>query len=216
MKIHNRDIDRVLILDDESLVRDSYVYPVEDLDIEPFKVDGPIDSPRSIIDTVSTLSDVILCDLQLKQHRYSQYNGDFLMEAFYKANIPGVLCTSYTDVQISRQRLRYIPSLVKTTEFGPEVFVKAWERCIKELNGSFHPTRKPWRALVRIEEVVEEQHYLYAIVPAWDVRSKIKIYLEDVPPEIRPLLMEDKRLHAWVNIGAENHEHLFFESWETE
>ena len=125
-----------------------------------------------------------------------------------------MLCTTFTDVTARRDYLRYIPALLKTSSPEPSVFIDAWARCLRELRGDFHPSRRPWRTLVRVEEV--DNGYLYAIVPAWDVRKKIRIDSDGIPDELRRQAQPGKRFHAEVNIGAESHEELFFVSWEAE
>ena len=212
MWIHDKEISRVLIVDDDPAARDSYVYPVEDLELEPVMFERLV-TLNSFIANVEP-SDVVVCDYHLKKHSYAQCDGDELMAECYKVGIPGMLCTAYTDVTIRRDYRRYIPALLKTN--GPELdeFVDAWEKCYSEMNGTFHPTRRPWRTLVRVEEV--DQRCFYAVVPAWDSRKKVRIDNDGIPKDILKLSQPGKRFHAEVNIGAESHEDLFFVSWESE
>ena len=217
MKIYNKEIRRVLIVDDEPRARDGYAYPVEELELEPIKIPGPVDTPKSFIDFVEP-SDAVVCDYHLKKHSYARCDGDELMAKCYRAGIPGMLCTSFTDVNftIRRDCLRYIPALLKTNSPEPDEFIKAWEKCLSEMGGLFHPTRKPWRTLVRVSEVDNFRGYFYAVVPAWDSRKKVRIANDDIPKNILELSEPGKRFHAKVNIGAESHEDLFFVSWESE
>ena len=203
-------------MDDEESSQEVYTYPVEDLDLEPHIVRGPIVDPKSFVESV-TPSDVVICDYQLKKRSYSPCNGDLLSAECYKANIPAILCTTYTDVHdtMSRRSLRYIPALLKSDCPEPEMFLGAWEKCISELNGVYHPTRRPWRTLVRIEELDDERNSVYMVVPAWNVHRKIRINRDDLPIHVIETLQADRRYHAEVNTGAEEHEELFFDEWET-
>ena len=209
-----KEICRVLIVDDDPAARDSYAYPIEDLELKPLKVPGPVE-PVSFVAKVGP-SDVVVCDYHLRRRSYSSCDGDELLVACYKAGIPGMLCTSYTDVDatIPRRCLRFIPSLLRTNSPEPEEFVEAWEKCQTEMNGIFHPTRRPWRSLVRVEEVDNDRECFYAVVSSWDVHKKIRIDKDSVPKGIRKLLQPGRRFHAQVNTGAESHEDLFFVSWE--
>ena len=216
MQIQEREISRVLIVDDDETAQEVYTYPVEDLNLEPHIVNGPIETPQSFVANI-TSSDVVLCDYQLKKRRYSLFNGDLLSEECFKANIPAILCTTYTDIHdtMSRRSLRYIPALIKSDNPEPDMFVKAWEQCISELKGIYNPTRKPWRTLVRIEELDDERNSVYVVVPAWNVHKKVRINRDDIPLHVSNTLTENSRYHVQVNTGAEGHEELFFDEWES-
>ena len=217
MLIEGKEISRVHIVDDDPAARDSYAYPIEDLELEPIKVEGPVDRPDSFVADLRP-SDAVVCDYHLRRHSYSTCDGDELMAACYKARIPGMLGTSYTDVGVTipRDHLRYIPALLKTNSPEPKTFVESWGKCLREFSGTFHPTRKPWRSLVRVEEVDNDLKCFYVVVSSWDVNKKIRIDRGSIPKKIRKLLQPGKRFHAKVNTGAESHEDLFFVSWESE
>ena len=154
MRIDGKEISRVLILDDDPAAREGYAYPVEELQLEAVKVPGPIDAPASFLGGVRA-SDVVVCDYHLRKHNYAACDGDIIVAECYKAGIPGMLCTTFTDVDatIRRDCLRYIPALLKTNSPEPRAFIEAWRSCLSEMQGMFRPTRKPWRTLVRIAEV---------------------------------------------------------------
>ena len=211
MNIEGREITRVVIVDDDPAARDGYAYPVEDLGLEPVKMPGPIGTTDSFLANL-TRSDAVVCDYHLKKREYAPYDGDRLIAACYQAAVPGTLCTTFTDATARRDYLRYIPALLKTSSPEPESFVQAWRQCLTELRGEFDPSRRPWRTLVRVEEI--DSGYLYAVVPAWDVRKKIRIDTDGLPDEIRQQARPGTRFHAEVNIGADTHEDLFFVSWE--
>ena len=164
LTIGDRCIDRVLIVDDEALARDGYAYPVEDMGLEPVKVSGPVTAKR-FIESVGA-GDVVICDYHLRKHDYAECDGDSLMADCFKAKVPGILCTTFSDVDVTIRRdcLRYIPALRKTISPTPDELRDAWEECIREMKGEYRPERRPWRALVRVVEV--ERDYFYAVVPS--------------------------------------------------
>lgn len=215
MKICNREIRRVLIVDDDSESRDSFAFPIEELNLEPIKFTEHIVSTEDFTENAQSL-DAVLCDFHLKKHSFSKFNGDALIAACFHANIPGVLCSTFTDIDftISRASLRFIPSMLKGNSPDPDDIHKGLTRCLEELNGLFQPSRRPWRTQVCVEEVDEDQNCTYVMVPAWDAHRKIRVEWDDIPQEIHEHLYPDKILHAEVNIGAVNHEDLFFVSWE--
>ena len=73
---------------------------------------------------------------------------------------------------------------------------------------------KLWRQLVRVVDVSDNREYCHIVVPGWYSNEKIKINLETLPENIQGLIMVGKRLHAQVNVGAENYEDLRFCQWE--
>lgn len=213
LELQNRSITRALIVDDDPEARHSYEYIIEELELDPLPVEGPLESVPAFIDTIE-MSDVLLCDYHLKLRNYATCDGDQLVAECYKANIPAVLCTTFTDAVLRRDCLRYIPGLIKSGNPEPNALVNGWGRCLSELNGLFEPSRRPWRTLVRIAELDDQRQLAYVIVPPWDVRKKIPIDMDSLPSAIRNRLAPDRRFHAMVNTGADNHEDLFFESWE--
>ena len=212
LTIGSRRIDRVLIVDDEPAARDGYAYPIEDMGLEPVKVPGPVVA-RTFIDNIRQ-SDAILCDYHLKKHDYAECDGDVLTAECFKAGVPAILCTTFSDIDVTIRRdcLRYIPALRKTISPTPEELQRAWEMCLTEMNGKFHHERRPWRTLIRVIEL--ERDYFYAVVPSWDHRQKIRIYNDNLPERVRQLLAPDRRFHAKVNKGAKGHQDLFFVDWE--
>ena len=216
MQLQNRSISRALIIDDDPHARESYEYAIEELELQPHPVEGPLPDLPSFIATLQT-SDVLLCDYHLrKRSGYATCDGDQLIAECYKAKVPGVLCTTFTDAILRRDCLRYIPGLIKDGNPNPEDLRRAWDRCLRELNGSFEPWRQPWRTLVRVDEVDHDRQFVYVIVPPWRARQKIRIDMVSLPQEIRDRVGPDRRFHAMVNTGAESHEDLFFAQWETE
>ena len=213
MQIEGRTITRALIVDDDPQARDSYEYAIEELGLNTQPFEGPLDDVAEFIKQLDS-SDALLCDYHLKKRSYAVCDGDELLAACYKARVPGVLCTTFPDAAPRRDCLRYIPGVIKTGNLEPEDLVTSWKRCLRELNGSFEPSRHPWRTLVRVSEVDEQRGFTYVIVPPWDVRKKIRIDIESLPSTIREHLGPEQRFHAMVNTGARNHEDLFFQDWE--
>lgn len=217
MTIAGREVDRVLIVDDEPEARGGYGYAVEDLDLEPVMVSGPVGNTESFVADARP-TDAVICDYHLRQRSYAACDGDELVAACYKAGIPGILCTTFTDVGVTIRRdcLRYIPALLKTNSPDPEAFVDGLKHCIGEMKEVFRPARRPWRTLVRVAAVDEGGGFFYAVVPGWSPRKKIRLYNDGVPDEIQQLLKPGRRFHAEVNIGAGSGEDLFFVSWESD
>lgn len=213
MEIQGRRIERALIVDDEQDARDAYEYVIEDLELRPHQVAGPLDDLPAFIGSIEA-SDAVLCDYHLKKRTYANWDGDRLVAECFRAGIPSVLCTTIGDAPIRRDCLRYIPGLLSTGTPAPAELHQAWEKCVLELDGRFEPSRKPWRTLVRIADVDPDHRCVYVVVPAWNVKRKVRIDKDNLPLNVQERVAPDRRFHALVNTGAKSHRDLFFDEWE--
>ena len=212
-------IDRILIIDDDAEARKGFAYSIEDLGITPVPEAGPITHLDRFVAEVPRRAQAVMCDYRLKTTgEYSSFNGDELVAECYRHRIPGLLCTQYTDVatEMNRQLLRFIPALLRTSSPEPESIRTSLLRCQDELRGVFHPARKAWRTLVRVDDVSHDGRYCHVIVPAWNPNQAIRIYFQDIPQHVLRNLRTGMRVHAKVNIGADSFEDIYFDEWETE
>jgi hypothetical protein len=218
LRIMDREITRVSVIEDDAEARKTYGYSLDDLSLQAIPEVGPLDNLQLLLQQLARTTEAALCDYHLKKRSYARFNGDEIVVECYKKSFPAILCTTFTDSDstLLRGRRRFIPTLLKTSELNPDSIKKGFEQCVLEFKGQWRPSRKPWRTLVRIEEVDLEGKYFYVVIPGWNVREKIRISLEDVPEIIKPLLVPEKRLHAQVNLGVESHEQLYFDGWEQE
>ena len=219
MQSQNRSttIERVSIVDDDERARESYGYALEELGLSPVKEKGPLRDMQEVLERLQTRVDAVICDYHLgKIGNYASFDGDEIVVKCYMNSFPALLCTTYTDLDtyLMRSRKRFIPAILKPNELDPDNIARGFERCVQEFNGLFQPSRKPWRTLVRVEEVELAGDYFYVIVPGWDPRQKMRVSIKDLPANMRDLVRPDKRFHAHVNVGAENHEDLYFDKWE--
>ena len=214
LQLGEKSIERVFIVDDDARARTAYSYAVEDLDLEPLCVEGPVEEEVFVRRLGST--DALVCDYHLRTGNYATCEGDVLLDGCFKAAVPGVLCSALADVdrKIRRDCLRRIPARLGSDRPEPEDLVDAWRTCILEMEGEFEASRRPWRALVRVAEAEPRSRHVYVVVPAWHPRQKIPLYLESIPDRLHAFLEPGRRFHAQVNLGAESHEEMFFDSWE--
>jgi hypothetical protein len=216
--IEDNAIQRVVVIDDDEESRQSLAYILEDMRIEPVLQTEPLpDDPIATLSALVKLGDAMLSDYRLrKKHNYSPFDGDRLVAAANKSGFPAVLCTSYTDSDVTMYRSlrRYIPALLSADDYSPDRLAFGFRRCIREREGRFDQTRQPFRSHVRVEDVEENMPYFYVVVPGWSVEQKIRIYYDDVPEHVRNRVTAGYRTHAKVNVGADEPEELFFYEWE--
>ena len=212
--LENRQISTIWVIDDDPNARDSYGFTLEDMGLEARPVtdlqDGTLAALRQSVGSTGA----VLCDYHLKKRDYSRHNGDYVVARCFQKGIPGVLCTSIHGAPINRQDLRYIPGWLKTSPMNETNLRGALEHCIEELTIGYRPSRRPWRTLVRVDNMDEERRGLTVVVPAWSTRTKIQLHFDDIPENIHELAEPDRRFHAHVNIGAEDSRDLYFCKWE--
>ena len=221
LQIAGKAIERVSIIDDDEGARESYRDPIEDLGVESSCEAGPL---PELLDFVSTLRNSVggaLCDYRLRIRNYASFNGDALAEELYRQQVPVVLCSSFADAEVTlmRSRRRYIPMLLKPSEVQPDNIIQGFERCIEEFGGEFQPDRRPWRTVLRFEELVREAaavQYYYVVIPGWNPKTKIRLYPDELPPKVQAKAVEGKRYFVHVNIGSESHGDLYIVDWEVD
>jgi CheY-like chemotaxis protein len=218
VQLVDRTISRIAIIDDQADVRASYEFNVEDLGLESVSEAGPLGSLLNVVTALAANSDAAICDYNLKVRDYSAFNGAELVAALYKTNFPALLCTKWHTASIDEMRpyRRYIPTLIDPGELDPSTLSSGLEVCIREFSGQYLPIRKPWRALIRVEDVRGTQGvpFVYVIIPSWNTQEVVRLPNNVFPNELIPSLKPGTRIHAKVNLGAENQEQLFFEEWE--
>ncbi|MHC2067647.1 hypothetical protein ACYFX5_09260 [Bremerella sp. T1] len=218
MALSKKIFSRVAVIDDDLGGRNTYKLAIEDMDCTPVVEDGPLDVLDSYVANLRPRVDAAFCDYHLKKHgNYAVFDGDELASSLYLAKVPVVLCTKYTDWEASllRRRRRYIPRVISYDEAEPENILEAFNLCVREFRGEFIVPRRPWRALVRIEDFEDGCSYAYAVVPAWDTKKRIRLQISDCPSEVvNKVKQGEQRFHAQVNLGAESDEDLYFSDWE--
>jgi hypothetical protein len=218
--IAKRSIQKISIIDDQAPVRESYQFAVEELGLESVSETGPLDEELpNCVKAVSQRADAAICDYNLKVKAYSSFNGAELAAGFYKMQFPAVLCTKWYSAVIDevRQYRRFIPSRVDPASLDPSSIKTGIESCIREFGGDYRPVRRPWRALIRIEDIRQTDggsEFAFVVVPAWSSNEVVKLPTTLIPAEILKKLGAGSRLHAKVNLGAVGNEELFFEEWE--
>lgn len=218
--IAERKIRRVVIVDDDQSVRRAYQFSVEELGIAPVLEDGPLPGQLNDYVTAATRkADAAICDHHLRVKNYSGFNGAELVAGLYQAGFPAILCTKWEEAHIDdlRRYRRYIPVLLKPDQLTPATITQALTVCIQELSGTLLPSRRLWRAVIRIEDVDPpnaRDRFVFVVIPSWNHNEVVRLRLADVRPEIMGKFAPGARLHALVNLSASSQEQLFFENWE--
>ncbi|SRR6266540_1787780 len=212
----DREISRVVIVDDLIAARQSYELTVEDADLLPVPEEGPLPSLDAYVQQMRTRADAVLSDFKLTVKNYARFDGAELVARAYDAGVPGVLCTRYEKAQLDEIRVYRdrIPVLVQPHDLDTETLVRSIESAVHELDKGRPSSRKPWRTQVHVVEVDTADGFFYVDLPGWDSSEIIRLRLKDLAESIRLHIKEDFRCHAQVNIGADSSDDLFFVDWE--
>ena len=215
INLGDREIEKVLVVDDDPEVRSSYEYTLEDVEVEPVLQVGPLPDldayQRSIVDE----GDAALCDHHLQVANYATFDGAQLAAHCFTQGFPAILCTNWEQADIDRIRLfrDRIPVVLRQEDLTPTALVEALEVCISELDHGPNPERKPWHTPVHVLELDTDLQLIYVELPGWESDEVIKLPFAAIPSEFISHLSSDLRCYALVNIGAGRQEELFFKNW---
>ena len=66
--------------------------------------------------------------------------------------------------------------------------------------------------MIRVDH--DDEQHVFVVIPGWDPEEVIRLRRSDVPSEILERIKAGYlRFHAYVNLGAERSEDLFFDDW---
>ena len=129
--------------------------------------------------------------------------------------------TQDADVSIRKYR-RFLPVMLPREKVNLETIKLGLLTCIDELSGNVPSSRKPYRAIVRVEYLFEEngEKVVDAFIPSWNPHKAVRFPIWLMPDELRMRLerfwKEPSSVHlfAQVNLGAVEAEDLFFYDFE--
>ncbi len=176
-------------------------------------------SLESVANQISSSFDAAVCDHHLRAGQAFSFEGADLAAALYDRKVPAVVHTRWADALEDdlRRTRRRVPILLRMKDYDdPETIRAGLEQCQREFHGEFSPERKPWRTLVRVEEIDRGRTpiLVYAVVPEWDADKRVRFPLSLIPNRIVPAVELQKRLFAQVNVGASIVDDLFFMDFE--
>lgn len=225
LNIQDRQIERVVLIDDNADVRKNYGYHVDDLNLQPFSIENPIRTLDDLLNNFTSDRDGAICDYHLNNSTYSVFNGDEIVKTLYLRKFPALLCSRDSDAPHSIRRLRqYIPNLVFSSDLSSEIIEKSFEISIAEFKGNFRSNRKPYQTLVRIENKDDFQKdcmKVSVVIPGWDTKRMIEIIIkkEETPifDDIKTSLEygQDYRAFATVNLGTESPDEIYIHEWRS-
>lgn len=222
MQVEGRIISRVLLVDDSPEIRCFYGMSLDDLEAKTEEVESLPDL-QNFVSSVS-MSDGVVCDLNLNTGFYSKVNGDVIVSTLYGRKSPAVLCSRDAESVSSVRRLRHaIPCLIEAKNLNPDTVNSAFELCLKEFKGEYSFSRKPFPTLIRFENLIfQTDHFIKTavVIPGWDSGSLVEV---DIAPEDGAIYKAVKdafahgeifRCKATVNLQVEVLKDLYVTGWK--
>lgn len=214
LMINNKPIKRVAIVNDNNAAREEMAQNLFEAGLEPIIQNARLSSIDECITNVTSKAEAAILEHHLNKGHYANFMGAEAVAQLYRQQFPSLLVTAWAEAD--RDNIhpfrRHIPVLIRSNQAEPETIMGGFEQCINEFKNSYSTERKPWRTLVRIEEVHRylEKPMVYAIVPAWNPRQVVKFPLSLFPINLQPTVEPVARFLSKVNIGATHYDDLYF------
>jgi len=211
-------IERVSVIDDDPSSREIYSLYVEELSMQALREDGPFESVAACVGKVEGAAQAAISDFKLKVKTYATFNGAELVASLYDRKLPAILCTrfEFADLDEIRPYRPRIPALLRPDELDADTIAHAFENCVLEFGNKFVQTRKPWKTLVRIEDVHADNAKDVGVdvcLPSWNQNVMVKLQRSELPGWMHAKLVANAHFYAVVNIGAERPADLYFSDW---
>lgn len=212
--LNGTKIEQVGVVDDSQDTRETISDDLRDVDLTPQPFPGPFASTEQLLSTVWEGSDALVCDHHLSPRNYAPCTGAEVVSRCYERQFPSVLVTKYGKAEVDQIRLyrRGIPVLIPSDESNPDLIAKGFAVCVEEFNDRYTPTRKPWKNMVRIDDVNVNSNPInvYVVVPGWNESQVIRLPIDIFPAGVRDHVRPKERFFAHINMGAETQEELYF------
>jgi hypothetical protein len=217
--IAGNTIDRVVIIDDSADSRETLSDELRFAQFTPQALSGPFLTKDDLVKIVGDQADAVVCDHHLNTRNYAPCSGAEVVATWYERHIPSVMVSKWikADIDQIRRYRRHVPVLLTPEEASDTGRIaKGFEICIEEFRDNFLPSRKPWKTLIRIEDVdiTTKPPMVYAVIPGWNSNEIVRFPIDIIPKELHQVVAPGERFFALVNTGAETQEELYFEQFE--
>ncbi len=220
----SRERERVALVDDDPTAEEMLSVLLDDAGYEAIGVQPPIESIDGAMAQIRNVASAAICDHRLSPRGLANFSGAELVAQLYASDFPAVLISQYStidqNVSIRKYRSR-IPILLSRDDLEPDQIADAIRVCADEIAGTWLPSRRSWRTLVRVvaKDTEGSDEVLDAIVPGWRPNEAVR-FPADLLGSYRNLLPDgpdttlDLRFSARVNLGAENSGDLYFKNFQ--
>jgi len=208
---------RVAIVDDSLKDADLMGELVREAGLEPVIIKPPFGEIEQLVGQIRSDADGAVCDHRLRG--MAHFSGAQAVASLVQSAIPAILVTQYIDIDadVSIRRWRHqVPVLLSRDDADPDRIKAGLEDCVREIEGSYLPGRRPRRALIQIDGRSDEsgEEVVEARIPSWNPNIVVRFPLSLIPENLQEKAVQGGFLFAMVNIGAETPEELYFRDFE--
>jgi len=208
----------IIIVDDDSHSRESLAIIAEDAGFEPKIITGRYgNNKEKLIDEILSLdAEGVISDHRLAPGHLASFFGADLLASLYDRNIPTVLITQFYDedadstIRLYRDKL---PSVIGRGSQTPELFKELLMFSKNELVTAKDVTRKPHRALIRLDDfkIQVAEGMLEGVITNWNSDVGVRFPVSLIPDQVKEILRSQEITHisAFVNIGAKDPKDIF-------
>lgn len=216
--LDNISIQDVAVADDSEDARNSMSDELKDFNLTPRPLQGPFKGTDQLVNLARSVAQAAVCDHHLRTRNFADFSGAEAVARSYEMKFPAVLVTSWSKADIDQIRFyrRKVPVLLTPEQADPDSIVRGFEVCIREFKNDFLPNRKPWKTLIRIEAVDDQEAnpLVYVVIPGWNATEVIRFPKHIIPESLHPHVKPEERFFALVNKGADDQADLYFEEFE--
>lgn len=209
--------ERVAVIDDREAMRDVLSEDLADEGFTPRPLNGPFPEIAGLVHLIKDEADAAVCDQELVAGSYASFTGAEAVAELYRARIPALLVTQFREpdlVRIRQYRWR-VPVLLDPEEAQVTGAISdGLNRTRREIEGDYATHRRPWRTLVRVEQLnrAANPQTVSLVVPAWSPSEQVEFPISMFPPGfIEEVIQNSGRFFAQVNIGTEQAEDLYID-----
>jgi CheY-like chemotaxis protein len=205
------NVRSIAIVDDQAKARDSMSEIVTDAELTPYIIDKRINSINDIVELIPYKAQALILDYNLGVSNYASFNGAEAVSELYKKRIPALLVTNYSESEVDHFRIyrNNIPVIYNSGDFNPENIQEGVEFFLDEINEQYSKSRKAYKTLFRIVELDKDRKFAFVVIPSWDPLRTVRVPYE-IFGTLQSNIALEERFFAQINIGAENHDELYF------
>jgi CheY-like chemotaxis protein len=214
-----KHLTRIAIVDDDKESREIIEWQLKDGGFDTIVIDEPVGLDEfALAQRVAAVADAAVCDHRLMTYGLAMCYGSSLVAQLYSMGIPSVLETQFfdSDKDVSIRKFRdKIPVVLRRGERNITAIAGGLLTCLSEIKGELIESRRPHRTLVCVEDIKTEdgETVIDVTIPAWGddaVRLPVSLF----PSLLRDTIRQHDDFIAYVNIGADKSEDLYFKNFE--
>lgn len=205
---------RVTVIDDDEDGCEGLMDTLRDFRFEPSTVTGSFGNRLG--DLIAAIEaqtpSFVICDNRLQARQMAEFLGVAVVKELVARHRPAMLLTMYgSSDRLKLRRSRFeVPVIVDRDAFEAARLNEYYEVCRREIAADPVDERKPYRTLIRIDDIARAERQIDVIIPGWRPNHAVPIPFECVADELHNVIARGTYLLGDVNIGSHDEAGLYF------